>query len=95
MPSKEFHLNRIKELKFQRDIKINKDNRNHNTLIASISIIVIFLLFEYSKKEKRMGWIIFFAIAFFILIWAINREVYYAENKIIQRNLDAIFGRKK
>ncbi len=95
MASKNFYLNKIKELEFQRDVKINQDNRTHTSLIASISIFVILFMFEISKIEKRIGWIVILGVLFLILIWAINREIHYPENEKIQRNYDVIMGRKK
>ena len=95
MPSKEYHTKRIDELKFQRDIKKNQDNRTHNTLLATLSITVIFFIFEIQKAEKSLGWIITLGISFFVLMWAINREIQYSEDEKIQQSYDVLMGRKK
>ncbi len=95
MPSKEYRLNKIKELEFQRDIKINQDNRTHTTLIALLSIVTIFFIFELQNPGKSIYWIVGLGISFFSLMWIINKEIHYKENKKIQNEFDIILGRKK
>ena len=95
MPSKEYHKNRINELKFQRDIKKNQNNRTHNIIIATLSLTALFFIFEIQQSELRLGWIVTLGIMFFILMWAINKEIKYPENEKIQHNYDALLNRKK
>lgn len=95
MASKEWHKNRIKELKFHKEIKTNQDNRNHITLIALLSVVVVFLSYEFSSDNVKLWGLFILYLVFVLLMWAIKREISYPEDKQIQRNFDVILGRKK
>jgi hypothetical protein len=90
--TKEWHKDRIKELKFQRDIKINKDNRLHLFLLASFSIIVVFFTYELSTT-KRLFWITILGLLIIGLLFILPLTPKYKENKLIQNNFNSILNR--
>lgn len=95
MPSREYHKIRIEELKFKRDVKRNADNRIHSTLTALVSITVVMLIFELGSKEKSIGWLFVLFLCFIVTVIAINRDVKYKEDRLLQKNFNILLGRKK
>ena len=95
MQSREWHLDRIEELKFKRNNNLEQHNRYKNTLIALLSVIAVFFVFEISKQEKNILWVILLGVGIIVVIFVIDiKPNTKKEDDKIQRNYDAILGRE-
>lgn len=96
MKSREWHLDCIAKLKFERKRIIDEHNRSITTSIAILSVTTAMLLFEFSQQQKRIIWLTFLVIGFAVLMWAINREPNTRKyDSKIQKNYEALINREK
>jgi hypothetical protein len=102
MRAREWHLDRIEELKFQKIKKIDEYNRYNLLLIAILSLATAFFIFGLSAQtfEYRRMTVILFGILIILIVFAIwfsNRKGpgINEEDLLVQRNYDAILGRER
>ncbi len=96
MKSKEWHLNRIEELKFLRQISLDKQIRLHGTFIALLSVTAVFFIFELQKKEINITNLISLAICIVVSLIMINTgdTSLKAYDELIQKNYDVLLDEK-
>ncbi|CAD6490311.1 MAG: hypothetical protein KFBDDELM_00192 [Candidatus Argoarchaeum ethanivorans] len=101
MASDEWYKNRIEELKFQKEIRINQDNRTCITLVVFLPIVFAVLQYELSNNKDVVCLILLYVVFSILQItllcatWYFGKENRYPENKEIQNYFDLLLDHKK
>ncbi len=90
MYDKEWHRDRIELLKYRRNCGVNKHNRDHNSILAILSVTTVMLTFELSSKDKNVWWLLILYLCFVVLLRVIWKHEKYPEDDLIENNYEAL-----